>query len=78
MIEPDVGAVEHTHQGRFAGARESHDDEDLAFAHIEARILHAHRGARLLENVFLGVAFLEQFESGVGFFTEDLEDVSYR
>jgi hypothetical protein len=56
-----------THERRFARAREAHDDEDLAFVDVEARVTHGanQAGLRKLLVTCLVVAF-DQERFGVG------------
>src|SRR5690606_9815232 len=69
--------VEHAHEGGFPGPRESHDDEDFAFADIEARVLDPDRGAGGLKDLLLGPALGEHLAGVVGALPEDFIDVLY-
>jgi hypothetical protein len=70
MIDPEVGWI-----SPLSMRTSVHDDEDFPFADIEARVLHAHRGAGRFEDLFLGLALPEHLAGGVGSFTEYLIDV---
>ena len=65
--------VEHAHQRRFARARQTHDDEDLARFDGEVGIEHADGLARAGKNVLLAQALLDKGERGFRIFSEYLE-----
>jgi hypothetical protein len=69
-------SVQHPHEGRLARARETHDHEDLALGHVEARVLHGDGGAGLGEDRLLALALAEPLERLVSAGAEHLEEIA--
>ena len=67
--------VEQPDKGRLARAGQAHDDEDLARAHAEARIVDPGDGASVAEHVVLGPSLLQHLECQAWPVGEDLVDV---
>ena len=68
-------AVEHAHQGRFARARQAHDDEDFARLDGETGVEHADRLPGLGHDVLLGDALACQVQRAFGCVAKHLEQV---
>ncbi|MPM57953.1 hypothetical protein SDC9_104782 [bioreactor metagenome] len=66
-------SVEHAHQCRFAGARQAHDDEDLARLDGEMGVEHADGLAGAGQDVLLAQALLHELQRGIGVVSEYLE-----
>ena len=55
-------AVDAAPQGGLAAAGKAHDDDDFAFLHGEAGVVHAGRPGRFVQDFLLAGPFLEQGE----------------
>jgi len=65
-------AVDAAQQRRLAGARQPHDDEELARTQPEGDVLHADHVARAAKDLVLAETLPLQFERLVGVGTEHL------
>ena len=55
-----VQRVDAAQQGRFAGARQAHQDKDLAFGHSQAAVVDAKNLTRCLLDFGPGLALIHQ------------------